>query len=295
MRTKASVERMLNWYVRVVGGGDWPFLAVERRYLGAHVAPGAAVVDVGGGDGRLANVLARKAGRVYILDRETTLLPGADRAQYAGALTRAMRDRRSRRIAAVKGDASSLPFTPASLGAVVSSQLLEHIDDGAKTSFFHECARVLAPGGVLAISTPNSEFIARHRFRLADGARAVLPKRLVAALPKIMRGVWLEQDFAAWERSVGHYDHGCRLAHLRGLAAAAGFEELDARCLHTRLTAFWFELLGTFPLLVLIALPLVRVMYWLEATRVPADGINLMITLRKRVAAGANLEGMTWH
>ena len=66
------------------------------------------------------------------------------------------------------------------------------------------------------------------------------------------------------------------------MSAAAGFEEVDRRCLHTRLTSFWFELLCTFPLFFLAALPVVRLLYWVETCAGAADGINLMVTYRKR-------------
>ena len=288
VRHSSLTERLIHWYLRRIGGGDWPFLSAERHYLGSRIQPGSAVADIGGGDGQLANYLAPKARRVFIVDRETTSLPGADSGQYAGALTRAMNGRVSGKVLPVMGDAVSLPFAPESLDAVVSSQLLEHIEDPAKTQFFLECARVLKPSGVLALSTPNADYFARHRFWFAVMARKIVPASWVPRLPRSMRGVWLEQDIASWERSVGHYDHGCRLARLRAASNAAGFEELDSRCLHTRLTSFWFQLLCTFPLLFLAALPLVRLLYYLERHAVPLDGINLLVTFRKRGVEGAS-------
>lgn len=288
---RTVVNRLLFWYIRWVGGGDWPFLLVERRYLGARIPPGAAVADVGGGDGKLANMLAPTARRVLILDREATSLPGADKTLYAGSLARAMQERQSEKVTAVMGDATTLPFAAGSLDAVVSSQFLEHIPDAAKTSFFHECARVLAPGGVLAVSTPNGEYIAARKFRFSALARSVLSPSRISRLPRLMRGPWLEQDIAGWEARVGHYDHGCRRAHLRALSTSAGFDELDSRCLHTRLTSFWFELLCTFPLFFLMALPVVRLLYWIEASAPAADGINLMMTFRKRNVAAQKAGG----
>jgi ubiquinone/menaquinone biosynthesis C-methylase UbiE len=285
-RRRFDPTRVLHWYVRWAGGGDWPFLMAERRYLDSQIARGTVIADVGGGDGKLANVLAPKARHVIILDRETTLLPGADGAQYGGSLTRAIAGRQSSNVAAVRGDATELPFASASLDAVVSSQFLEHIADSGKHTFFRECARVLKPSGILAISTPNGDYIATHQFRFAAAARRIIPARLIARLPRLMRGPWLEEDVAGWEARVGHYDHGCRLAHLRAVSSAEGLEEVDSRFLHTRLTAFWFELLCTFPLLFLAALPLVRVLYRIEASRRATDGINLMMTFRKRAMGG---------
>jgi len=67
---RLDVNRLLHWYVRWIGGGDWPFLRAERKYLGSRIEPGAAVADIGGGDGKLANALAPKVRRVFVLDRE---------------------------------------------------------------------------------------------------------------------------------------------------------------------------------------------------------------------------------
>lgn len=275
-------DRMLGWYIRWIGGGDWPFLRAERKYLGSRIEPGSTVADIGGGDGKLANALAPKVRRVFVLDRESTCLPGADSGQYAGALTRALQGRASQTVSPIMGDATSLPFAPGSLDAVVSSQLLEHIADAGKDRFFRECARVLKPRGVLALSTPNGDYIATHRFWLAALARQALPPSWIARLPRSMRGPWLEQDIASWERKVGHYDHGCRRSHLRAVSNAAGFEEIDSRALHTRLTAFWFQLLCTFPLFFLAVLPVVRLLYWVETYTGAGDGINLLMTFRKR-------------
>jgi hypothetical protein len=41
-------------------------------------------------------------------------------------------------------------------------------------------------------------------------------------------------------------------------------------------------LLCTFPLAFVAALPIVRLLYWWEASSPAADGINLMMTFRKR-------------
>jgi ubiquinone/menaquinone biosynthesis C-methylase UbiE len=279
---RTRIRAALEWYLRRFGGGDWPFLVVERRYLGSRIEAGFAVADIGGGDGILANALAPTARRVFIVDRESTSLPGADSVQYTGSLERAMRERRSANVCAVRGDAMTLPFAPGSLDAVVSSQMLEHIEDAGKRRFFVECARVLKPCGILAVSTPNGDYIGSHRFWVPALARKAIPARWIARLPALMRGPWLEHGVSAWETLVGHYDHGCRLQQLRALSETEGFEEIDVRFLHTRLTAFWFQLLCTFPLLFLIALPLVRALYALETTMRATDGVNLMITYRKR-------------
>lgn len=61
--------------------------------------------------------------------------------------------RRYPEVAAVRGNAVALPVADARVDAVVSMQLVEHLWD--QPAHVAECARVLRPGGVLVLSTPN--------------------------------------------------------------------------------------------------------------------------------------------
>lgn len=49
----------------------------------------------------------------------------------------------------------ALPWPDASAGAIYSSHTLEHLDREEGERFLRECARVLAPGGVLRIVVPD--------------------------------------------------------------------------------------------------------------------------------------------
>ena len=55
---------------------------------------------------------------------------------------------------AVNGDAISLPFPDASFERVIASEVVEHIADDGRA--FAELARVLKPGGTLAVTVPGS-------------------------------------------------------------------------------------------------------------------------------------------
>jgi SAM-dependent methyltransferase len=59
------------------------------------------------------------------------------------------------------GSAIKLPFVDSSFNTVVSWEVLEHIPKGCEDKMFAETFRVLAPGGTLYISTPNSSPIAK--------------------------------------------------------------------------------------------------------------------------------------
>ncbi|PPK87822.1 methyltransferase family protein [Neolewinella xylanilytica] len=58
---------------------------------------------------------------------------------------------------AVTGDAFDLPFRDASLDAVISSEVMEHVPDVA--AYLRSLLRVVRPGGRLILSTPYAEKI----------------------------------------------------------------------------------------------------------------------------------------
>lgn len=58
-------------------------------------------------------------------------------------------------LSAIMADAIRLPFLEANFDVVVSLETIEHVAD--PDAFLNEVARVLRPGGQLAISTPNVE------------------------------------------------------------------------------------------------------------------------------------------
>ena len=71
-----------------------------------------------------------------------------------------------------------LPFPTGSVSYLFSEHVVEHVAPDVVTSFLHEAYRVLAPGGVLRILTPDAEATAREyvarsalTFALVDRAR----------------------------------------------------------------------------------------------------------------------------
>jgi demethylmenaquinone methyltransferase/2-methoxy-6-polyprenyl-1,4-benzoquinol methylase len=109
----------------------WRRLAVAA----AAVGPGDLVVDLACGTGDLAEIAARRGARVIGVD-------------FSAVMLRCARARRAcDRI--VQADAQTLPLADASADVVVSGFALRNF--AALAEAFAECARVLRPGGRLAL------------------------------------------------------------------------------------------------------------------------------------------------
>jgi len=129
-----------SWALRVT---FWQSLAAYR-WACTH-ARGKRVLDVGCGEGYGAAELAGVARWVVGLD--------SDRS----ALFHAARRYRVPNLSWVQATAECLPFRSASVDVVCCFQVLEHLV--TPTQFLAEVRRVLAPGGLLILTTPNREAV----------------------------------------------------------------------------------------------------------------------------------------
>jgi SAM-dependent methyltransferase len=124
-------------------------ITVDFDRLG--VRAGERVLDLGCGFGRHAYEAMRRGASVVACDlglaelKEVLSVYAA--MQQEGELPDAVA------CLAANGDGTRLPFADASFDRVMASEVLEHIPDDVAA--FDELARVLRPGGVLAISTPS--------------------------------------------------------------------------------------------------------------------------------------------
>ncbi|GFG68836.1 class I SAM-dependent methyltransferase [Mycolicibacter senuensis] len=125
-----------------------PGLDVENYWFRRHevvyeqLAPRCAdreVLEAGCGEGYGADLIAQVAQRVIGLDYDDAAVAHVT-ARYP-------------RVEAVQGNLAELPLPDAAVDVVVNFQVIEHLWDQAQ--FIAECARVLRPGGLLMISTPN--------------------------------------------------------------------------------------------------------------------------------------------
>jgi SAM-dependent methyltransferase len=114
------------------------------------INPGDRVLDLGCGAGRHAFEAYRRGARVVAVDLDfKELAPVSDMF----AAMRAEGDTRPPgQAAAVTADATRLPFPDAAFDCVIVAEMLEHIPDD--DAALKEIARVLRPGGTLAVTVP---------------------------------------------------------------------------------------------------------------------------------------------
>jgi SAM-dependent methyltransferase len=118
-----------------------------RELAGAVLAAASAVqpgrpvvIEAGSGEGYGLDIL-RAAGITTVLALDYD----------AGAVAHA--HQRYPQAAVARAGLSALPLASGCAGAVVSFQVIEHL--WTPWEFLAECARVLVPGGLLAVTTPN--------------------------------------------------------------------------------------------------------------------------------------------
>jgi SAM-dependent methyltransferase len=122
------------------------------RYDALGVRRGDRVLDLGCGFGRHAYESLRRGAEVVACDyslaelKDVAAMFQAIEAEEAATLPAEASG------AATNGDATRLPFADGAFDKVIASEVLEHIpEDGAA---FAELARVLRPGGRLAVTVP---------------------------------------------------------------------------------------------------------------------------------------------
>jgi SAM-dependent methyltransferase len=122
-----------------------------------NIPPGARVLDVACGTGNVAIPLARQGAHVTGVDIATNLLTQARERAAAEELD----------IAFDEGDAEQLPYPAETFDAVVT--MFGAMFAPRPELVVSECARVLKPGGLLAMANWTPEGFAGQMFRVTAG------------------------------------------------------------------------------------------------------------------------------
>jgi SAM-dependent methyltransferase len=113
-----------------------------HRYLFALGFCGdKSVLDVACGEGYGCNLISQVASQVVGVDVDADIVAYADQTYGTSS------------VCFVAADATELPFDDASFDVVTSFKTIEHVDGHG--AFLAEIARVLRPGGIVVISSPN--------------------------------------------------------------------------------------------------------------------------------------------
>ncbi|KTG27248.1 class I SAM-dependent methyltransferase [Haloferax profundi] len=164
----------VRFFDRIAPLYDLVMPSAEAETLNAALAradnPVERVVDIGGGSGRAT--LALDAPERIVLDRSVGML---GRAQNRG-------------LDCVRGDARSLPFDDDSVDAVTVVDAFHHMPN--QQAVAEEVYRVLAPGGVFAISEFDPETLLGKGLVVAErvvgfGSSFAAPRELARFLERV--------------------------------------------------------------------------------------------------------------
>ena len=137
--SKSTGERLLTGYF------DKHSVEHLHRYaIAAGFSIGKKVLDIASGEGYGSNILAQHASFVHGVDIDPKIIDHA-KARYQRTNLRFL-----------EGSADQIPLADRSVDFVVSFETLEHHD--RHEEMYLEIKRVLAPEGVLMISTPDKKY-----------------------------------------------------------------------------------------------------------------------------------------
>ena len=146
LRWREETRRIIH-APRVEGDDRWRLRAGDQlsfhyELAAAHLRPEWRVLEAASGDGAGARFLAERVAELTCIDLEAEQLPRLRALRTSAGPVRAF-----------AADVRDLPFPDKSFDAVTSFETIEHTDPEACLASFH---RVLVPGGLLVLSTPQN-------------------------------------------------------------------------------------------------------------------------------------------
>ncbi len=182
-------------------------LTVRFDRLGLR--PGDLVLDAGSGFGRHAFEAARLGGRVVALDYAPHELQ--ETRDTFDAMIEAGEIAADRLVGVLRGDATRLPFADETFDRVITSEVLEHIQDDVAA--ISELTRVLKPQGTFACTVPTS-----------------WPEKV---------NWWLSEDYHAPSAPGGHL-RIYSATELRAKLRAAGLDLVGSHHAHALHSPYWW-------------------------------------------------------
>jgi SAM-dependent methyltransferase len=169
-------------FLRHIAGAEW-----RGRALAARLPLSGRILEVGCGTGGLLVAAARRGLGIEGADIASRwLVVAGARLRAAGVPARL-----------TPADAGRLPWPDATFSAVVADSVLEHLDDPAAA--LCEWARVLEPGGMLLLWSPNRWSLAPDPHVHLWGVNWLPRPRAVAHARRRRGGLWLPHVRSARE------------------------------------------------------------------------------------------------
>jgi ubiquinone/menaquinone biosynthesis C-methylase UbiE/uncharacterized protein YbaR (Trm112 family) len=157
-------------------GRSRDYLDQIERHRGAGVTAGERFLEAGCGSGGMSAAAAERGARVVATDVALRWLVLARKRMSDAGLDD---------MAFVCCAAESLPFADSAFDVVAASDVVEHVQSAEE--FTAACARILRPGGLLFLATPN-----RYSLGLEPHVRlwgvGFLPRRLARPYVRLARG-----------------------------------------------------------------------------------------------------------
>lgn len=134
---------------------NWFLGSRARRYLARRRFHEIASLVRGAPKGRALDAGCGWGYNLFLLAREGFAPFGVDIVQNDFLAARRIASANGYDAALAGADLSALPFAQASFAAITAVETFEHIYEDDRAKAFLEAWRVLVPGGVFALSTPN--------------------------------------------------------------------------------------------------------------------------------------------
>lgn len=115
----------------------------QRYRFASQMTLGKLVLDAACGEGYGSSLIAQNAKKVIGLDIDKEAVNNAN-SKYGND-----------KLSFVEGSVETLPFENAYFDMVISYETIEHVNESVQKAFLTEIKRVLKPGGILIMSTPN--------------------------------------------------------------------------------------------------------------------------------------------